>query len=519
MNAGTTDHQRDDEKHFEVLLTAEEAYPALEKLFLDARESILAGFRIFDPATKLRSDKARRIGHTWSDLITHTLDRGVKIHINLSDFDPTVRPSLHAYTGQCVQDWHKAAAGSSAAENLKVFRLWHPARVGMLPRLFLWPRLIGEINDQLGRLQQMSSAQRDAFLDHAPGFRRLIRKHDDRWVARKFPPPPLAPVSHHQKLAVFDDRLLYIGGLDVNERRYDTLDHDRPAEQTWHDTQLIMDGPIVTEAATHLREFQAITAGGTPSKTRHLLRTISQRRRFAMPFLSPKPCLTELADAHYDRIEKAEKLIYLETQFLRDTDLAKALAKRGRDHPKLTLIVVLPAAPEDIAFENEPGSDAAYGEHLQVACLKTLRDAFGPRALFCAPAQMRSATDDSRASHYRAPLIYLHAKVSIFDDHSAIVSSGNLNGRSMSWDTEAGLALDDNWQVETLRNRCFRNWLGNDVDQAPYGLTTACDAWSRIATRNAQLMPEQRPNSILPYALETAAQDARILPGVPKEMV
>ncbi|MCE8441925.1 hypothetical protein, partial [Rhodovulum sulfidophilum] len=42
-------------EELELLLTAAEAYPALERAFLGARHSISASFRIFDLATRLRS--------------------------------------------------------------------------------------------------------------------------------------------------------------------------------------------------------------------------------------------------------------------------------------------------------------------------------------------------------------------------------------------------------------------------------------------------------------------------------
>ena len=44
---------------FQVLLTAKEAYPALEAQFLQAEREVVAGFRVFDPHTRLRSDAAR----------------------------------------------------------------------------------------------------------------------------------------------------------------------------------------------------------------------------------------------------------------------------------------------------------------------------------------------------------------------------------------------------------------------------------------------------------------------------
>ena len=78
-----------------LLLTASEAYPELERLFLNAKREICLSFRIFDPLTRLRTDEAREIGDTWMTLIAHTLDRGVRLRILIADFDPVLRPELH----------------------------------------------------------------------------------------------------------------------------------------------------------------------------------------------------------------------------------------------------------------------------------------------------------------------------------------------------------------------------------------------------------------------------------------
>ena len=506
-------------RHFEVLLTAEEAYPALEREFMAAQDSIIAGFRIFDASTRLRSDEARALGETWHDLIAHTLRRGVRVSIAITDFDPVVRLGNHRYTWHCVRQLHAAAEMSGRPDLLRVTAAMHAARVGLLPRLLLWPRLIKEINSGLADVDLSDAVKHKAFLDTAPRLRPMLRETDDGLAARRFPPPALVPATHHQKLAVFDRRRLYIGGLDLNDRRYDTKAHRQSAEQTWHDTQVIVDGPVAEEAAAHLESFEEVTAGQPPQKTSLLLRTLSRKRRVALPYMSPKPIVSELAAMHARQVAQAETLIYLETQFFRDRQLARQLARRARQQPGLTLILILPAAPEDVAFGDNPGSDAAYGEHLQRDCIKILQSAFGQRLFIGAPAQPRASTEEGRASLFGAPLIYLHAKVSIFDNRYALISSANLNGRSFAWDTEAGIGTETEDEVKQLKSRCFAHWLGPDADPACWSDLTACAAWSALAARNAQRAPTDRAGFLLPYSTSAADGFARNLPGVPEEMV
>ncbi|WP_299728058.1 phospholipase D-like domain-containing protein [uncultured Tateyamaria sp.] len=504
-------------RRFDVLLTAKEAYPALEGEFMSAKHDIIAGFRVFDPWTTLRSDQARQIGETWFDLIIATLNRGVQIEMILSDFDPVVRPSMHTYAWECLRGLIAAGEASNHPERLRVRTSMHPARVGILPRLALWARSTREIRNNLIAVNQLSPLDKQDYLDRAPGLKPMVKWRGQDLIPR-LRPPALIPVTHHQKLAVFDGETLYAGGLDLNDRRYDTPDHNRAAKDTWHDTQVLVDGPIAREAATHLRSFEAVTYGTRPQPMRHLLRTISARRKLPWLPLSPKASVNELATEHAVQIAQSERLIYLESQFFRDKTLARQLARRARENPDLTLILILPAAPEEIAFDQSPGPDAAFGEHLQVASIEIIQKAFGPRLFIGAPAQPRAAEPDGRATHFDAPIVYLHAKVSIFDDRSAIVSSANLNGRSLSWDTEVGVQTDTQAEVDHLKTRCFTHWLGTDARPEFFEADTACAAWSNRARQNASLPPEQRTGFLLPYLTSPARNMGYNLPGVPDEM-
>ncbi|WP_420862981.1 phospholipase D family protein [Algirhabdus cladophorae] len=501
-------------RKFEVLITAQEAYPRLEAAFLEVKSEVVASFRIFDPETKLRSKAARAMGDTWFDLIVDTLNRGVTIRMVLTDFDPVVRMQEHRYAWRCWRAWTAASQASEHPENLHVSVAMHPARVGLLPRSLLWPRSVKEVQAQLQKMM----ADVGANLDETPYLKDLAIERGGALSARKFPPPQLVPVTHHQKLAVFDAKTLYIGGLDVNERRYDTPQHQQAGSQTWHDVQVVVTGTAAQEARQHVLEMDDVFAGGRPSQTKDLLRTMSAKRKVALPFMSPRLVVSEIEDAHLTAIANAEQFIYVETQFFRDPALAQALAKRARQKPGLTLVMMLPAAPEDIAFSDDWGIDAAYGEHMQVKCLDVIEDAFQDRLFVGAPVQPRSNSSPGRDAHFGAPLVYLHAKVSIFDDDLGIVSSANLNGRSMRWDTEAGITAQSPAEVAQLKRRCFEHWLGQDAEQSFFHPLSARDAWASRAARNAQLQPENRKGFVVPYRIDSARKDARMLPGVPSEM-
>ena len=95
---------------FRVLVTAEQAWPAFEDAVIDARDEVIAGFRIFDLTTPLAGARAREIGATWFDLLEHAVRRGVRIEIIVSDFDPVMATDLHRAT------WNTVRQGAALAE-------------------------------------------------------------------------------------------------------------------------------------------------------------------------------------------------------------------------------------------------------------------------------------------------------------------------------------------------------------------------------------------------------------------
>ena len=504
-----------------VLLTAEEVFPAMERDFLNAKSQISAGYRVFDLATKLRSDEGRKIGEDWFDLIVHLLKRGIRMHFILSDFDAVLAPKLHYHSWKARRAFVAAREAAGPGADLTVTNAAHSAKVGILPRVLLWPRLVKELNKVASTLNDMSGAQAARRMECSPGLRPLLNKTAGKgYVARKWPIPPLVPGTHHQKICVIDRHVAFVGGLDLNERRYDDKTHDRDRSETWQDVQLRCIGPVAEDVHSHLEEFLDVVAGHRPPTAEgRLLRTLSRRRRRDWPFLGPKPLVHTIADDHYQMIQRARGLIYLETQFLRDREICDRLARAARRNPALSLIVVVPGAPEAVAFDGATGSDVRFGEFLQAECVDILSAAFKERMTICSPVRPKVLQNGQRDTLCGSPIIYVHSKVSIFDHDRAIVSSANLNGRSLFWDTEAGVLLNDVDQVEHLRGRIFRHWLGDDVGPEFFAAESAVPLWAERARRNAEVPPADRRGFLVPYDVKPARYFGRRLPGIPDAMV
>jgi phospholipase D1/2 len=506
-----------------VMLTAEEAFPCLEQMFLSAERRIVAGFRIFDPTTQLQSAEARSRFDDWCGLVIDTLARGVQVRLVLSDFDPVAAPDLHRRAHKSARLFQEAAERAGVAQGLEIRVAMHPAEVGPIFRIVFAPLARRYLARTARHLNTLTRAERAEWLTDAVALRGWVAEtREGRLRRRRSALPPLRPCTHHQKLAVADGERLFIGGLDLDDRRADGLGHYQSAGQTWHDVALSLSGPVAASAEAHLdRVLDELDGRRTPAPRPGLLRTLARRRRGpARLRLGPKPVAREIYDRTLAEVEGAQQLIYLESQFLRDLRFASALARRAREAPGLGLIVVLPAAPEPAAFLGDSGLSVRFGEHLQARCVERIKTAFGARATFVSPAQPRARPPDgTRAVIHDAPIVYVHAKVSVFDGRAAVVSSANLNGRSHRWDTEAGVALEAPDQAAFLQERLMRHWLPEDAGPELFDPETAPDAWARLADDNAAQRPDERRGFLLPFPRKAPRRFGRPIPFLPQEMM
>ncbi len=542
----------------EFLIEASAAYPKLEKLTLDARSRIWFAFRIFDPDTPLYHPESLDLGlKTWGDLIAWTLDRGVSFRLLLTDFDPVVGDTLHEMTWRSLATLSDLQAAAEKSWDMQICPALHEGRAGRYIRMLLAPALYARIHARRDALNRMPPAQRAETFAYLRGHHRFLRLSSSTGRVQWRPKivlPVIHPVTHHHKLAVFDDETAILGGLDVNERRYDDPAHDRRSVDTWHDVSLAVTGPAVSHVARYIAGIwnrdrtasrqrmiraqrqaphlfgnvdtaldpldmpaAAITpaAGDVPMQ---IVRTISRNRRKGPLGFRMRPVTVDhgLEDAHLGLIRDARTLLYIETQFFRHEPLARALAARVRECPELRLIMLLPAAPEEIAFDDRNGLDSRYGERLQADCIHILREAFGERALFVCPAKREHNSDSGRATVNDAAIIYVHAKIAVADDTWGIVGSANMNGRSMKWDSELGLLWRGS-SAGTLRRRLAKDWIDAEAARTP--LEETYDLWHRTAWGNAGKPVAERRGLLLPYLSDEADAMGVNIPLLPPETV
>lgn len=534
-------------------------YPTLERAILQAERYVWLAFRVLDPDTRLRSEEAKAEGlESWKDLLLATVRRGVEIRILLTDFEPVMADYLHAASWGSYRALEQDLAALSDAERrrFQLVIIQHEGEMGwgwrQLFRLGLLRRVRALIDRLLGREDEVHE-----HFARRPGIWRWTRWDGDKPAGwRNGPPPRIWPATHHQKCAIIDGAKIIVGGLDLDERRWDDANHDRPADETWHDVSSLVEGAIGHDAATHfvalwnneLPRYRALlrewtdgaardlptgpldsleepaplpTAGDGPASVQ-LVRTVSRLSRFPLA-LGPRPDIRELMQAHRKLIAGARRTLYIEAQFFRSRAASKWVVEALARNPDLEVIILVANVPEEIAFEGQ-GAKAAHrhGEHLQARALGRIfkaggRDRVGLFTLVRkAPVEGREKTyEESRGTAYGSGLIHIHAKLLIADDETCLLSSANINGRSFFWDTELGFV----WQQPGDAIGAFRRKIWHQLFEGALPDDAGLAEWRRHAERNRLAEPEDRNGFVVPYQRSRARRFGNPYVWIPDRMV
>lgn len=99
--------------------------------------------------------------------------------------------------------------------------------------------------------------------------------------------------------------------------------------------------------------------------------------------------------------------------------------------------------------------------------------------------------------------VYVHSKVTIMDDVFTVISSANLNTRSMQVDTELGIIMECADVAEGLRKRLWdlhtnKNFAANPDDMHDYAVAEgAFKEWQRLINENKKNMGDKSPKCAL----------------------
>ena len=286
---------------------------------------------------------------------------------------------------------------------------------------------------------------------------------------------------HHEKLVLVDDRVAFVGGIDLTSlagERLDRSEHPRRDGLGWHDACLRLEGPLVADVASHfLQRWRELAHDGAPDAVRsarvdggleaQLVRTVPERIYAGLP----RGEFTIL-ESYVRALRSAERFVYLESQFLWSPELVSILAAKLREPPAddFRVVVVLPVHPNN-------GTDDSRGQ-LGVLVDAAKRGGREERFLACTLYQ----------SGPHGHPVYVHAKVGIVDDRWLTVGSANLNEHSLFNDTEANVVLRDERAARAARLRLWAEHLERPQDEIDGDPVRVVDElWRPLAERNARL--------------------------------
>lgn len=327
--------------------------------------------------------------------------------------------------------------------------------------------------------------------------------------------------AHHQKVAIIDGRVAFLGSADICQDRWDTSAHACGDElrvgrggkacKPYHEVQAVVTGDAArslvdlfverwADGTGNLLDADALVAPGPaepdplPRQTTVVMpdTDVSLYRQF--PHRLGREAVREVRDLMTTWISEAERHIYIETQYFTSKAISEALVARMQDEtkPKLEIVCVLPQKPEALKEELAVGAT-------QVEVLDEL-------------ARVARANGHSLGVYNvkgESMFVYIHAKLMIVDDRRLTVGSANLNNRSMTLDSEINVAWstddeDDDVAraIRSLRCRLLREHTAVELADwffDPRGIVSRLDGLARSERgrlREHDIQPEE-PNVLM----------------------
>ena len=284
---------------------------------------------------------------------------------------------------------------------------------------------------------------------------------------------------HHEKTIVIDDRVAFVGGIDLTFEhgdRFDSSEHVARGSVGWHDLACRLTGAAVDDVAGHFRmrwhevtgeSLDAVSAAQrlpSGSHTVQITRTIPENIYKAVPNGE-----FGILESYLAALRSARSLIYLENQFLWSPEIANVLCDKLRDPPSddFRVVLILPEKPSS-GGEDTRGT---LGELIEA-------DAGRGRVVACTLLARRGPVADR---------VYVHAKVGIIDDRWLTVGSANLNDHSLFNDTEVNVVTLDPVLARDTRLRLWAEHLECTLGEASGDATRLVEErWKPISAEQLE---------------------------------
>ncbi len=251
----------------------------------------------------------------------------------------------------------------------------------------------------------------------------------------------------HQKIAVIDDAVAFVGGIDLTVRRWDTPEHraEEPRRVAhgkpyppFHDLMMAVDGEAAGQLAALARDrwlhatgkaLKPVTASHDPwpSALEPDLADVEVGIARTAPPRGEAPAVREIEALYLDMIASARESLYIENQYFTAPRIAAAVEKRlgEPDGPEIVLVLRL---------LSHGWLEEATMHVLRTRLIQKLRqaDRYGRFRVYY--PDVPGLADEC--------CLDVHSKLMIADDRVLRLGSANLCNRSMSMDTECDMVIE-----------------------------------------------------------------------------
>jgi phosphatidylserine/phosphatidylglycerophosphate/cardiolipin synthase-like enzyme len=187
------------------------------------------------------------------------------------------------------------------------------------------------------------------------------------------------------------------------------------------------------------------------------------------PPFDEEPLINEIEHLYLTGIRSARDYIYIESQYLAAASVCDALKARLAEEGGPEIVIINPRDAES---------------QLEDDAMHVLRERL--------VEELKRADHQNRFRIYfpvteAGEPIYVHAKIMIIDDHLLRLGSSNLNNRSMGFDTECDVAIEQPAQViEGFRNRLIGEHLGQTPERVAEVMARTGSMIGMIETLNGK---------------------------------
>jgi phosphatidylserine/phosphatidylglycerophosphate/cardiolipin synthase-like enzyme len=330
--------------------------------------------------------------------------------------------------------------------------------------------------------------------------------------------------AHHQKIVCVDDRIAFVGGMDLTIRRWDTSLHsvDNPYRlqpdgtpyHPVHDVQMAVDADAACRVAELARrrwqaatgeeleppfKVESVESHAWPPDLSADFTDVRVAIARTMPAWNRHHGVAEVAALTVDALGAARRTIYIEAQYMTAPLVADVLERQLRKQDGPEILVLMTRESHGFAERVVMGNN-------RDRLIRRLRQADHH-------GRLRVYYPCVRAPGGRRQQVLVHSKLIVVDDVFLRVGSSNLNNRSMGLDTECDLAIEATDErtrraIKLLRNRL----VGEHLDATTEDVASAIDIEGGSLVRAVDRL-NHGPRGLEPFPAMTNDGPTRPVPG------